>query len=831
MSEIKIDVWNKVIRGILYALTFALPVLITPWTLDPLEFSKQMLLFVLVGAAVVVWLLQSMIKGWRIVKTPLDLPIAVFLVIYLLASIFSVDRVASFLGFYGSFTGSFLQALFLVLFYYLVVNNFHTAKQMYRLLACFFVSSLLVLLHASLQFFGWYVLRFPFAKAGNFNLAGGLIFISLFAAFVIVLALVLRSRSWFHIPLAGTVFRILAMALSFLILLTVNFLYAWVGLLAGILIYLIFQLAFSQSFLLKNFLGSFIVLVLVISFLIIQLVFPFVSVTNIFGFHLPAELRLDHSTAWPVLKGILRDRPILGTGPNTFQYAFSENRSQTFNTTVYWNKKFFKAPSEASEFLASTGVLGFLAFEMFNGIFIVYAFHFLLRKKDQDSWNVALGLFAAFAVLWVIHWFFFFNMLFGFSLWLVMASFIAFSLPESGEEARVLQISMMANPRRAVSLISLGSLGLILVIVFLFFSISVYASDIFFRKGIVAAAKAPTFDQAGADFENAIKLNRFRADYYLGYAEYLLVKLDHELKKSHPDAAQIQKLLSDSIQFGRKGVDLYPNNSDAWERLANLYAFARPLISGVDQVIVDTLTQATQKDTKNPVLFTELGQAYLAVARTVDPTILGKGQDSDTDGLSDEQEKLIGSDPENPDTNGNNVLDGREALAGLNPAGTGQLPTEFLSKYIKTDKNSLLKAEEAFRKAISLKDDYPIAYYQLALTMENIGMPNRAIDELEKALKKFPNNITFKFELGRLYFNSNRLDEAARQFQEIILIAPNHTDSHFSLALSFERLGKFQRALNEYRVVDKLQPNLPNIEAKITQLEQSAASQKSKGAK
>ena len=146
------QIWGQVIQGIIYVLTFFLPLLFTTWTFEPLEFSKQMLMFVLITLALIAWLLKFLVlRSWQFVKTPLDLPILLFLGIYLLASIFSIDRVASFLGFYGSFSGNFFQILFLVLFYYLVVNNFRALRELQRLIGLFSFALALTLFYIVLQ--------------------------------------------------------------------------------------------------------------------------------------------------------------------------------------------------------------------------------------------------------------------------------------------------------------------------------------------------------------------------------------------------------------------------------------------------------------------------------------------------------------------------------------------------------------------------------------------------------------------------------------------------------------------------------------------------------
>ena len=815
--------WDKIIRSLIYIAAFLLPLLLTPWTVEPLELSKQMLLYVVTSVALVIWLLKLLVlRNWRFVKTALDLPILIFLAVYFLASIFSVDRVMSFLGAYGTFSGNFFQVLFLVVFYYLVVNNFETPAQLRRLFAVFFSSAFLTIVYAVFQFAGLFAVRLPFAKAESFNTLGSLLMLTLFASFAVVLAFGFKTRGWFRFP-GGLVWRILLVAASFIVLLTINFFYAWVALLVGLLVYMIFNVAFSPEFNIKNFLAPLGILVAIMALLVLQLVFQIGSLRSVLNFQLPVEVRLDYETAKPALKGVIFDRPVLGSGPGTFQYDFSQYREQAFNLSPFWSVRFDKAPSEAAEHLVGTGILGFLIFEILAAIFIMYAVFFLVRNRDRENWDLALALFSGFAVLWVAHWFFFFNTVLLFSFWLSIALFMALSRIAAGETVKTFDFSLESTPRQTVSIVSAVSLGLVLIIVFLFFSVSVYASDIFYRQGLILAGKTETFEAAQVRFERAIRLNRFRPDYHLSFAEYLLGRINRELSQKNPNVVQIQSWLADSINTARTAVALSPASGAAWERLANLYSFARPLIGGVDKFIIDSLISATENDKKNPVLYTELGQGYLLTAKNIDPAILGRGLDSDQDGLSDEQEKVLGSDSSNRDSNSDGVADGNEVLAGKNPATGQALPDSFVSKYVKVNQENLTKAEESFRKAIALKEDYAVAYYQLALALEQAGSNDKAMAELEAALAKLPGNLTFKFELGRLYFNANRIEDAARQFQDIVAVVPDNANSRFSLAVCFERLGKLSLALEQYRKVLEGDPENENIAGKVTELEKAVA--------
>ena len=50
-----------------------------------------------------------------------------------------------------------------------------------------------------------------------------------------------------------------------------------------------------------------------------------------------------------------------------------------------------------------------------------------------------------------------------------------------------------------------------------------------------------------------------------------------------------------------------------------------------------------------------------------------RGVDTDGDLLTDEREKELGTDPNNPDTDGDGYLDGPEVANGYNPLGEGKL--------------------------------------------------------------------------------------------------------------------------------------------------------------
>jgi len=65
--------------------------------------------------------------------------------------------------------------------------------------------------------------------------------------------------------------------------------------------------------------------------------------------------------------------------------------------------------------------------------------------------------------------------------------------------------------------------------------------------------------------------------------------------------------------------------------------------------------------------------ASSVVASATPATVVDPNIDSDNDGLTDAQEKVLGTDPHNPDTDGDGYLDGAEVKSGYNPLGAGKL--------------------------------------------------------------------------------------------------------------------------------------------------------------
>ncbi|MCK5123142.1 MAG: hypothetical protein KAQ87_03265 [Candidatus Pacebacteria bacterium] len=111
-------------KCLLYLLAFLLPLFFLPFSLEIFEFNKTLLLFAISSLAFLVWIAKMIVIDRKIVfvKTPLDIPIIIFIFLILLSTALSVDKISSVLGFYGRFSDSLMVYLSLAMLYFVGVN-------------------------------------------------------------------------------------------------------------------------------------------------------------------------------------------------------------------------------------------------------------------------------------------------------------------------------------------------------------------------------------------------------------------------------------------------------------------------------------------------------------------------------------------------------------------------------------------------------------------------------------------------------------------------------------------------------------------------------------
>ncbi len=120
-----INFCNRAIEYSFYALLFLVPLAFASNTSELFEFNKMWLTFVITIIIGVSWI-AKMILQRRILlcRTPLDIPIFLFLASQIISTLFSWDMHVSIWGYYSRFNGGLFSILSYVFLYYAFLSNF-----------------------------------------------------------------------------------------------------------------------------------------------------------------------------------------------------------------------------------------------------------------------------------------------------------------------------------------------------------------------------------------------------------------------------------------------------------------------------------------------------------------------------------------------------------------------------------------------------------------------------------------------------------------------------------------------------------------------------------
>lgn len=115
---------NKGIAYSFYLIFFSVPLVMFPSTFELFEFNKMWLVFGLSLLIFFFWGSKFAItRRLEIRRTPLDIPILLFLLSQIISTIFSMDLHVSFWGYYSRFNGGLLSTIAYIFLYYAFASN------------------------------------------------------------------------------------------------------------------------------------------------------------------------------------------------------------------------------------------------------------------------------------------------------------------------------------------------------------------------------------------------------------------------------------------------------------------------------------------------------------------------------------------------------------------------------------------------------------------------------------------------------------------------------------------------------------------------------------
>ncbi len=750
-----VGILKKVNQWGLRLLAFLIPLFFLPFTYEAFELSKQTLLIGLGFILLVVWFSQSVAsRQAQLLKSPLNWAILALLAVTVASVFTSIDPITSIMGFYGRFNGGLLSLLGYLLVFFLVTVSIRTREEIHWLVGSWLSGVGLSGIILLLQLLGARLLPFAFAQISSFTPLGGAL-----NAVVLILAASFPMAIYLARGAVKSWLRILSFLLAVLIIVLifmVDYHLGWLGLGVGSLVWL--GLLFY-----KNESTSFQWTVIPAIAIILSLIAWPIVLVNITRISVPVEVNLSLPASWRIAIQNAKSNPLLGTGPDTFNYGFSKFKPEGFNDSNFWAFRFDRATSELAQLLSTTGFIGLTAYlaTLITGLYLCWR---SLRDKQAEDWYLKAAIVTTFVILLLAQVFYFLNTVLAVMTWLVFGLLAVVS--SSGER----KLSLTDSPRTSLSF-SFGLAVVVLLAVAVWLGMGrFWLADVAYAKAQRQQLTIEGLRQAETHLLNAINLNPWRDTYrvtlaqvYLGMANYEANQPVSENQEERDlQVLRLQTYIASSIAAARSATELASQSVANWEVLGSIYRGTVLFARDAEPWVISSFQKAVELDPTNPALLTELGKAYLISASRLTQQ----------------------ANQSTPEQKSRLELEASEQLS---------------------------RALEQFSRAIALKPDYSPAHFQEVLALELQGKFSEAIDKLERLRASIPQDLDVLFELGSLAYNTGDYNKAEEAFITITRLVPNHSNAHFGLGLVYQQRGEKEKALAELEKVLELNPDNEQI--------------------
>ena len=403
---------TKLIRQLFYTLFFLTPLLLWPYTSEVFEFNKMMFVYLLTVLIASVWAIRSFLnKKFEIVRTPLDIPILLFLASQIISTIISINPHTSLWGYYSRFHGGLMSTVSYITLYYALVTHFQgETKAIKNLLIAILSSAAIISLYAVLEHFGidkniWVqdVQNRVFSTLGQPN------WLSAFLVALLPLSLfqIVSSVKNNH--------RFLYTGLSLLYLIAIIFTKSQSGIAATAVVLVLFLIITAiqkkKSLLLLAFIP---LLALVLVFKGDSVLRTLSSLNKINPFYSDTitiiteenKTRIGGSDSmsirrvvWQGALELGKKYPFFGTGVETFGYTYYWVRPTAHNLTSESDFLYNKAHNEYLNFLATTGFVG-----LFTYLFLTGSILYLFLNKKTDHHDLRFPLLLGFVSILITNY-------------------------------------------------------------------------------------------------------------------------------------------------------------------------------------------------------------------------------------------------------------------------------------------------------------------------------------------------------------------------------------------------------------------------------------------
>ena len=753
------DILDETIRKIVYLLVILIPLWFLPITINAVELNKQVLTVLLTVVGLILWSTKVFNRGelrWK--SNILNIAVGVFILVYILSTIFSIRPYGSLMGWADHLGGSLINVLCFVALYFLIVNNFKGSKETFGLLFAFLISSAIATVIGLIQLWGGFILPWNFTKIVSFNTIGSINTLGIFSATILTLVVALL----FVVKTKGIkLFLMFLGLLNLIVLININFWVIWVVLMIGVAIILLCGLMQMVQ------LGEKISWVaLPISLLAIALIFLFFKPVMPLKPNLPIEVGLSYRGGFSVIKSALGEKPILGSGPETFAFNYAKYKPTEINQTDFWNVRFFSAPSEIISLASDAGILGLASFLIILILFVARIISNLTKEKEDNDISrklLGVGFFAAWSGL-AVGWFIYpQNFVLMFVFWLLFALYLVEGLPQK---------EGIYNLRKSPKILLTASFSfmviIILIICLLYMQGTRFVAEAVYKRGVDLIQVKGDIDNGINKIIKATVINPYEDNTYKTLSQAFILKLNQDAALTNLGKEEKANLIQNDavnvINSANQTTRLSPKDASNWILRGQIYRGLVSIINGASEWAETSYNKALEFEPSNPFVYLELGRLYVNRA----------------DAIVEQAKK------------------DEEAKKKWN---------EYMSNAIKN-----------FDKAITLKPNYASAHFEEALIYDRLGKSKEAIAKMEINKKLLPNDSGIAFQLGVLYYKAENYDKAKAEFLRAVALDDNFSNARYFLGLLYDKEGKRADAIDQFDRIAKLNPDNEQIKQILANL-------------
>lgn len=772
-------IFTKAIRWLVYAAAFLTPLWFLPFTADVLEFNKQILLVAVAGIGLVLYLVDMIRSGIARCRPSLFYwPLVGMVAAGAISVIFSVNRNISLFGIAGDRSFSLITLISFMVVFFLGLNSAVSGKILRRLMA---FSLVLVFLFGVLQMLGIFLLRGAAFVTPSFNTAGSLNTLGFLAAVSLAFFASIgltrpenageKNGNRFE-GKAATAIQYAGLLLALFIVVLMNWWPIWAVAFVSLLALVAFNStemtadsrAWGGGFKMRLF--AFPMAVIVIGTFLMLVNFNWTAIKSKFPLEVAPAHKVSAIVAWDSIKS----RP-LGHGLENFSIAFDKFKPAATVNSIFYQLKFSDATSEIINMAVNGGILmllAFLALLWFYGreLASLIKNRFYQESEASSVWAASAGLLAAFFLYPV-------NMaMMSVFIFLLVLGLAYKHENDPGSAEKILNLEKDARLSFAGSIVFV--VGLVLVLISGYFMANNYVANVYFAK----AVSAKEIDKAIDYYVKSANSNGKDPRVFRFLSQAIVAKLSDDLnngpKKDESKEnynARLQNEMVSAVDIGTRATNVDPANSQNWADRGLVYQNLIGLVGGADQAAISMYNESLKRNPADPTAYLRIGNIHLVIA--------------------DSAQRTINSSPAGTDFNS-------------------------LRKILN---DNLAKAEENFKQAVSLYNNYGQALYNLAAVYDRQGKLPEAIRQFEKLQAANPQDPSIPFQLGLLYYRNNQKNNAFDAWQRAVLLFPNYSNARWYLSLAYEERGDLENALNQVKEIEKLNPDNELVKQRLTQLE------------